>query len=54
MSAAWKCPSDGIGLLRCVNLTLTYMFGKNGNNKPKPNKRQDNNGMDYDGEMMDF
>lgn len=39
---------------RSVNLTLTYMFGKNGNNKPKPGKRPDNNGMDYEGEMMDF
>ena len=38
---------------RSVSLTLTYMFGKNGNNKPKPEKRQDNN-MDYDGDMMDF
>ena len=43
-----------VGGGRSVNLTLTYMFGKNGNNKPKPGKRPDNNGMDYEGEMMDF
>lgn len=37
---------------RSVSLTLTYMFGKNNNNKP--NKRQENSGMDYESEMMDF